>query len=227
MGVFGGIVNGAGFEDNYAPCFFHRRHMWDMRVTTFNGAVPTASFGTTTAAYAIAAMGFVHRPMLVQGIGIPITTVFSSGNIKFNLGIYNAGSVTGAGGEPAIGPTSIVDDNAWGETTASSTVSGGQRIQTLSFQSTVLVPAGPICFAGAFQNNSAAGVVFQGITCVRSSGVTNGAAPGYKRYDNRSTVAPTYASTCIADAIVALTWQDDGLVETKAQNIDFALWLAE
>ena len=216
VGVPGLQAYGGTIED-YAP-FLHRTHMWNMRLQVLNGSVPVASFSTGNA---IAAMGYAHRPMRVQGIGIPLKTQYTSGNIKFNLGLYT--TIVGTGTD--LKPGALVDADAWGEATTSVTTSS-QRTHTLSFQDTITLPKGPFFFMGAYQDNTSLGVVFEGIQVVRSDGAINAATSGYNRYDMVSSAAPTYASTDMSATLLALTWQDGGLNSTLAQNINFALWLA-
>lgn len=216
IGVSGLQAYGGTVED-YAP-FLHRTHMWNMRLQGLNGSVPAANFSTGKA---VAAMGYAHRPMRIQGIGIPLITQYSSGNIKFNLGLYTVVAGTGT----SLKPGPIIHANAWGEATTNETLSG-QRIHTLSFQSTVTLPQGPFFFMGAYQNNSAAGVVFEGCQVVRSDGAINSVSIGDNRYDMLSSTSPTYASTDMSATLLALTWTDAGLSQTAVQNINFALWMA-
>lgn len=209
--VYGGTV------EDYAP-FLHRTHMWNMRLKALNGSVPTSAFSTGRA---IAAIGYAHRPFRVQGIGIPIITKYTSGNIKFNMGLYT--TVAGSGTD--VKPGALVHPDAWGEATTNETVSD-QRTHTLSFQNTVTLPRGPFFFCGHYQDNASSGVVFEGISIVRSDGAINSAAAGYNRYDMNSSTSPTYASTDMSATLIALTWQDSGSSSVLAQNINFALWLA-
>ena len=213
-----GLQAYSGDVDDYAP-FLHRTHMWNMRLKALNGSVPVSAFSTGNA---IAAIGYAHRPFKVQGIGIPIITKYTSGNIKFNMGLYT--TVAGSGTD--VKPGALVHADAWGEATTNETVSD-QRIHTLSFQNTVILPRGPFFFCGAYQDNTANGVVFEGISIVRSDGAVNSAASGYNRYDMNSSTAPSYASTDMSATLIGLTWQDSGSSSVLAQNINFALWLEE
>ncbi len=222
MGAFGGQTGGRILEE--FSTFYGRAQMRNARNTGL-GTVAAAS--VFSSGKAVASMGYAEREMRVQGLGLPLTTAFASGNIKFNMGLYTANAATNAtGGLAVISPGALIDPNGWGEMTANSTVSG-QRILTLSFQDTIVLPRGPFLFAGAYQNNSAAAGVFEGAAMVRCDGALNAEASGYKRYDILSTTAPTYASTDMSATIIALTWEDAGLAATAVQNLNWHLWLDE
>lgn len=222
MGVFGGIHGGRVLEE-FSP-FYGRAQMRNARSTALGTVAGATAFSSGKA---FASIGYAEREMRVQGIGVPLTTAFSSGNIKFNMGLYTAVAATNSPSSLAvISPGALIDPNGWGELTANSTVSG-QRMLTLSFQDTIVLPRGPFLFAGAYQNNSAAGAVFEGTSIVRCDGALNTEAQGYKRYDLISTTAPTYESTDMSATIVGLTWEDAGLIATAPQNINWHLWLDE
>lgn len=210
-------------QEEFSP-FYGRAMMRNARNTVL-GTVAAAS--VFSSGKAVASIGYAEREMRVQGLGLPLITAFSSGNIKFNMGLYTAVAATNStGGVAIISPGALIDPNGWGELTASSTVSG-QRMLTLSFQDTIILPRGPFLFAGAYQNSSAASGVFEGAAMVRCDGALNTEASGYKRYDILSTTAPTYASTDMSATVIALTWEDAGLTATAAQNINWHLWLDE
>lgn len=222
MGIFGGVSGGITPEE--FSTFYGRSQFRNCRNTGL-GTVAAAS--VFSSGKAICSIGYAERELVVQGLGLPLTTAFASGNIKFNMGLYTAVAATNStGGLPVISPGALIDPDGWGELTASSTVSG-QRMLTLSFQDTIVLPRGAFLIAGAYQNNSAAAGVFEGVGIVRCDGVLNTEAQGYKRYDLLSTTAPTYASTDMSATIIALTWEDGGLTATAAQNINWHLWLDE
>lgn len=210
-------------DAEFSP-FYGRAQMRNARSTALGTVAVASAFSSGKA---VASIGYAEREMRVQGLGLPLTTAFASGNVKFNMGLYTAVAATNStGGLAVISPGALIDPNGWGELTADSTVSG-QRMLTLSFQDTIVLPRGPFLFAGAYQNNSGASGVFEGTSIVRCDGALNAEASGYKRYDLLSTTAPAYASTDMSATIIALTWEDGGLTASAVQNINWHLWLDE
>ncbi len=214
----GAIKQARADVNNDTDDYWFRSRMFGFRMSSPGSVVTTAQLGTGNQ-YPIFSMGYNEKVRYVNAIVIPQSAAPASGeSVDFNLGLFSNVVVS-----TDYRPSTIISSVAQG-TTNIANIAGGVRSYLITFASVVTLPIGYFWWGGLYRVNTATTAgQFETLAITRAVGLKNTEAFGLGRYDVRGNATQAYSASAIDTLYSGLTFVDDGLVTTKAQNINFGL----